>query len=134
MLNKNQKFQISGIYGQAEGRFRKILEFWSMTVFRGLDLTTHCNAQKKQLFAALKLTKHCHAQKFQNLRNLPPAWPQMSEFWNIRNFMSITVFREFQGWKFRNCLSITVFRGLNLTKHCNAQKQSTFHSLKAHKT
>ena len=37
------------------------------------------------------------------------------------------MFCEFQGWKKSIFLSITVFRGLNLTKHCNAKKQ-TFHS------
>ena len=58
----------------------------------------------------------------------------MPEFWNFWNVLSITVFREFQGWKVWNFLSITVFRGPNLTKHCNAQKKSTSHSLKAHET
>ena len=57
----------------------------------------------------------------------------MPEFWSFWNFLSITVFREFQGWKFWNFLSIAAFRGVNLTKHCNAQK-TTLHSLKAHKT
>ena len=48
----------------------------------------------------------------------------MPEFWSFWNFLSITVFREFQGWKFWNFLSIAAFRGVNLTKHCNAQKNN----------
>ena len=111
MLKKFQKFQNSGIYGQAGGKFLKSLEFFehysvswalrqwkidffwalqcfvawtsqntvmlkkinfsqpqssqnlSIAVFRGLNLTKHCNAQKNQLFQALKLMKHCNAQK-----------------------------------------------------------------------
>ena len=35
----------------------------SIAVFRGLNLTKHCNAQENQLFTALKLTTHCNAQK-----------------------------------------------------------------------
>ena len=35
----------------------------SIAVFRGLNLTKHCSAQKNQLFQALKLAKHCNAQK-----------------------------------------------------------------------
>ena len=32
-------------------------------MFRGFNLTKHCDAQNNQLFTALKLTKHCNAQK-----------------------------------------------------------------------
>ena len=70
----------------------KFWNFLSITVFRGLNRTKHCNAQKNQhftasrltkleqavfrglnltkhcIFQALKTTKHCNAQKFQNLK------------------------------------------------------------------
>ena len=39
----------------------EILEFLSITVFRGLNLTEHCHAQKNQLFTASKLTKLVHS-------------------------------------------------------------------------
>ena len=35
----------------------------SIALFRGLNLTKHCNAQKIPKFPTLKLTKHCNAQK-----------------------------------------------------------------------
>ena len=72
MLKKIQKFQNSGIYGQAGGKFFKSLEFFE-----------HYS------------------------------------------------FVSFEAVKF---LGITVFRCLNITKHCNAQQNGTFHSFKAHET
>ena len=39
----------------------KFWNFLSITVFRGLNLTKHCNAQKNELFAASKLTKLEHS-------------------------------------------------------------------------
>ena len=72
---KIQKFQNSGIYGQAGGKFfKKVwnflsiavfrellgcekLIFWGITVFRGLNITKHCNAQKKATFHSFKAHK-----------------------------------------------------------------------------
>ena len=99
-------------------------------MFRGLNFTKHCNAQKIPKFPTPKITKHCNAQKILKIPNffgnLVLAWTYMPEFWNFWNFLSITVFREFWGWEFWNFLSIAVFRGLNFTKHCNAQKIPKF--------
>ena len=54
----------------------KFGNFLSITVFRGLNLTKHCNAQKTNfsqpegtqnlsiaVFRGLNITKHCNAQK-----------------------------------------------------------------------
>ena len=59
MLKNFQKFQNSGIYGQAEGRFPKILEFfehYSVSWVLSLNLTKHWNA-KKSTFRSLKAHK-----------------------------------------------------------------------------
>ena len=39
------------------------------TMFRVLDITTHCNAQQHPKFPTLKLTKHCNAQKDSEIAN-----------------------------------------------------------------
>ena len=43
--------------------------FLSITVFRGLIFTKHCNAQKIPKFPTPKLTKHCNAQKIPKIPN-----------------------------------------------------------------
>ena len=48
-----KKFQNSGIYGQAGGRFLKILEFLSITVFRGFQ------GLENAVFCEVQATKHC---------------------------------------------------------------------------
>ena len=53
MLKKFQKFQNSGICGQAGGRFLNILEFLSITVFREFQ------GLEKLLF--LSITVFCEA-------------------------------------------------------------------------
>ena len=84
-------------------------------------------------FRGLELTKHCNAQKFPKLQKSDIYGQADGRFLKILEFLSTTVFREFQGWQKLMFLSITVFRGLNFTKHCNAQKVSTFRSFKVHK-
>ena len=37
-------------------------------MFRGLNFTKHCNAQKIPKFPTPKLTKHCNAQKILKIR------------------------------------------------------------------
>ena len=64
-------------------------------MFRGLNLTKHCNAQKIPKFPTLKLTKHCNAEK--NSKNskilASMARPEANSL-KVWNFLSITVFRE----------------------------------------
>ena len=69
--------------------------FWSITVFRGLNFTKHCNAQKIPKFPTPKLTKHCNAQKIPKIPKFWHLWPGRSRFLKNLNFLSITVFREF---------------------------------------
>ena len=38
-------------------------------MFRGLNFTKHCNAQKIPKFPTPKLTKHCNAQKILKIQN-----------------------------------------------------------------
>ena len=40
-------------------------------MFRGLNFTKHCNAQKIPKFPTPKLTKHCNAQK---ILKIPKNW------------------------------------------------------------
>ena len=63
----------------------------SIALFRGLNLTKHCNAQKIPKFPTLKLTKHCNAQKIQKFQNSGIYGQDSLKVWN---FLSITVFRE----------------------------------------
>ena len=72
-----------------------MLVFFSITVFCEVQATKHCNAQKIPKFPNLKLTKHCNAQKIQKiLASMARPGADSLRFWN---FLSITVFREFQG-------------------------------------
>ena len=67
----------------------------SITVFCEVQTTKHCNAQKIPKFPNLKLTKHCNAQKIQKiLASMARPGADSLRFWN---FLSITVFHEFQG-------------------------------------
>ena len=51
--------------------------------------------KKIQFFPALKLTKHCNAQKIQKiLASMARPGADSLKLWN---FLSITVFRGFQG-------------------------------------
>ena len=83
--------------------FRKFpgWEFWnflSITVFRGLDLTKHCNAQKTHLsqpqnsqnlsiavFPGLNLTKHCSAQNKPKFHS-PETHETLPEFFEFLEF------------------------------------------------
>ena len=55
------------------------------------------------MFRGLNLTKHCNdtvmLKKFQNLKESAPG---LAIDARILEFLSITVFREFQVWKFWN--------------------------------
>ena len=70
----------------------------SITVFCEVQATKHCNAQKIPKFPNLKLTKHCNAQKIQKISKILASMARPGadslRFWN---FLSIAVFREFQG-------------------------------------
>ena len=65
---------------------------------RGMGRTKHCNAQKIPKFPTLKLTQHCNALKNSKnskiLASITRPGANSLKFWN---FLSITVFREFQG-------------------------------------
>ena len=60
-------------------------------------------------------------KKFQNFMLSAPGLAIDARFLEFLDFLSITVFCEFQGWKFWNFLSITVFCEVQATKQCYAQ-------------
>ena len=66
-------------------------------MFCEVQAKKHCNAQKIPKFPNLKLTKHCNATKFQKIKNLASMARPGADSLRFWNFLSITVFREFQG-------------------------------------
>ena len=91
----------------------------SIAVFRGLNLTKHCNAQNKSTFPSPETheTLYCSKNsKFKESARGLAIDARILEFWE---FLSIAVFREFQGWKFWNFLSIAVFRDVQNTHRCS---------------
>ena len=106
MLKKIQKFPNSGIYGQAVGRFLKILEF-----FEHYSVSWDLRQWKVDFFWALEC--------FVRFRPRNSAMLKFCELWGCEKLVF---------------LSITVFRDVQATKHCNAQKKSTFPSFETHET
>ena len=62
MLKKFKKIQNSGICGQAGGRFTKIFEFLSITVFREFQGCAKLIFFSITVFCEVQATKHCYAQ------------------------------------------------------------------------
>ena len=95
-----KKFQNSGIYGQAGGRFLKILEF-----FEHYSVSWVSRLGKVDFFWAL--------QCFVRFKPRNTAMLKFCEPWGCEMLVFL--------------VSITVFCEVQATKHCNAQKKSIFH-------
>ena len=62
-------------------------------------------------------------KKFQSFKESAPGLVIDVRILEFLDFLSITVFREFQGWKFWNFLSITVFRDVQDRVCCITTEQ-----------